>query len=155
MLYTSQIQEFGKCYIPNWTGVYAHDQLPAITKLPAAIIANTDPINRPGEHWTAIHIDRNNFGYFYDSYGFPPDFYGFKDYMMRFCKHITFNPEQFQCLDSTVCGHHSLYFLTNYPKLYYKKHCNVNDRIVKLFYDKLAANCVCTGQKCLPFRSEH
>lgn len=43
-------------------------------KTKIGIIINTDPHNRPGQHWTALYIDLNKSQiYFFDSYGVQPD----------------------------------------------------------------------------------
>ena len=59
----------------EFLGVLACDQLPKnhVCKFPAMLVVNTHPSNMPGEHWLAIYISKNKHGYFFDSFGNPPD----------------------------------------------------------------------------------
>jgi len=39
--------------------MYFADQLPPFIHIvPAAIIMNTDPSNKPGEHWVAVYVSK-------------------------------------------------------------------------------------------------
>jgi nitrogenase subunit NifH len=38
-------------------GVFASDMIPQMSKYPAAIVCNTDPHDKPGQHWIAMYID--------------------------------------------------------------------------------------------------
>ena len=52
-------------------GVFASNELPSkISTYPSALIANTDPCNKPGQHWVAMFFpDEENKEEFFDSYG--------------------------------------------------------------------------------------
>ena len=63
----------------GWTQCIASDEIPKLLKhvkkgKPLAFIINTDPSNKPGEHWQAVYIDpkRDRSVEFYDSYGDSP-----------------------------------------------------------------------------------
>jgi hypothetical protein len=45
---------------PQFKGT--QDMLPKINQLPPGIVINTDPSNKPGEHWVAMYIDINGVG---------------------------------------------------------------------------------------------
>ena len=75
MLNTIQLYEALQQNLPknHFIGVYAADQLPHfIHTFPAAIIINTDPSHKSGEHWVAIYIANTGHGEYMDSYGLPP-----------------------------------------------------------------------------------
>ena len=56
--------------------VLARDELadlPNQLKRPCSIIANTDPLHKPGEHWVALYLPPHSKTVeFFDSYGLPP-----------------------------------------------------------------------------------
>ena len=81
---------------------------PAITKLPACYVANSDDEHQPGQHWLAIFIDNEKNLEFFDSYAQPPAVYGL--HKIGVC---TSNKTLLQSLDSTVCGHYCIYYLYN------------------------------------------
>ena len=46
------------CLFPiRWLGVFARDELPDLTHMqrPVALDFNTDPHDKPGQHWLAIY----------------------------------------------------------------------------------------------------
>lgn len=51
----------------HFMGILASNQLPThkIDKLPALAIINTDPSNKPGQHWLAIYVNANRRGFFF------------------------------------------------------------------------------------------
>ena len=52
--------------------VYASDKLPRIPKQKTlALIANTDPSHKPGQHWVAVFFNKTTV-YYFDSYGRSP-----------------------------------------------------------------------------------
>lgn len=57
-------------------GVLACDQLTQTRsyKYPAMMIVNTQPSDEPGEHWLAIYITKHKHGYFFHSFGHPPEY---------------------------------------------------------------------------------
>ena len=57
---------------PVSKGVYARNRLPRLLSVPSALVGNTDPDHRMGQHWVAIYIDANSKGEYYDPTGIPP-----------------------------------------------------------------------------------
>ena len=54
------------------TRVYgAHEHRKTDTKRPLAVVINTDPVHKPGEHWVCMYF-KGNEGYFFDSFGRHP-----------------------------------------------------------------------------------
>jgi hypothetical protein len=47
---------------PVFKGVYARNRLPRLLNVPSALVGNTDPDHRMGQHWVAIYIDANSRG---------------------------------------------------------------------------------------------
>jgi hypothetical protein len=50
----------------------AHGHNPIINKVPAALVFNTQAIDKPGEHWVCMYITKRRKGYFFDSFGRHP-----------------------------------------------------------------------------------
>jgi hypothetical protein len=54
-------------------GTFARDRIPkAKLKSHGALIVNTDPSIKEGEHWVAMMINEDGTGEYFDSYGLPP-----------------------------------------------------------------------------------
>ena len=68
-------------------------------------MANTDPSNRPGQHWVAFYYTDNECEFF-DSYGLEPSYY---DFDLPNVKIV--NTHSLQSLSSTTCGHFCVYYL--------------------------------------------
>lgn len=95
-----------------FVGVYPRDHLPGIVqKYPSAYVCNTDPHTEDGEHWVAIYVDDCGRGEFFDSYGLPPLYKRFRDFLDTQCTSWTFNEQQLQQLTSHVCGHYCVFYL--------------------------------------------
>jgi len=90
--------------------VLARNELPDKPGYPSCYVVNTQPREKPGEHWLAIHFDDNGTGYFYDSYGMPPVFYGMQQYMKKNSNKFTWNMQRMQGL-SNYCGFYCIFFL--------------------------------------------
>jgi hypothetical protein len=43
-------------------GVYARNKLPRLLNVHSALVGNTDPDHRMGQHWVVIYIDANSKG---------------------------------------------------------------------------------------------
>ena len=92
-------------------GVYAADRIPNVMMTPAAIVCNTDDHTKPGSHWVAIYIDKNRFGTYFDSYGFPPVSRHHLQRLRRNCKNFRCNDKTLQSIDSMCCGQYTIMFL--------------------------------------------
>ena len=65
-------------------GVFAADELPkTFDTFPYGFVANTDPSTEPGTHWVAFYFPSRDKGEFFDSYGYPPEQYGFESYKIE------------------------------------------------------------------------
>ena len=101
----------------DFLGVLACDQLSShkVRKPPAMLIVNTHPSDMPGEHWLAIYFTKQNQGYFFDSFGNPPDSAKFSPeiftYLVENCGDVYYSRSQVQNNYSTTCGQHCIFFL--------------------------------------------
>ena len=60
--------------------MFARDELPDLMHMqqPFALVFNTDPHDKPGQHWLAIYGPSDGpLKFFFDSFGMPPSYYGF------------------------------------------------------------------------------
>jgi len=92
-------------------GIYSSDTLKEIEEKPSLIICNTDPSNKPGEHWILFFFSKNSVD-FYDSLGREITYYGnvFIDFVKNFaydCKQCT---DRTQPIKSDLCGQYCLYY---------------------------------------------
>ena len=92
-------------------GIFPADKLPhkIPVRRPLLFICNTDPHNKPGEHWIVMYLDDNNGGEFFDSFGRNPSPI-FLDFMNKHCIKWTFNAEQLQSVLSRYCGHYCVFY---------------------------------------------
>src|SRR6266536_2138954 len=90
-------------------GVFAIDQLPRKPHKPALLVCNTDPHDRPGQHWIVIYLRDDDYGEYFDSFGQPPPTI-FNNYLNRNCKYWTFSDRQLQSVISRFCGHYCIYY---------------------------------------------
>lgn len=94
----------------SFIGVFASDRIPSLSTLsayPCCFVVNLDPHDAPGSHWVAYYLESTRHVEFFDSYGNPPSLY-----LLEFATPIAFNEHEFQSLDSNVCGHYCIYYLT-------------------------------------------
>lgn len=105
-----------KCFTKTigFVGVFPCDRIPSISKVPAGLVINTDPSQKPGEHWVAVHIDDDWNGTYFDSYGFPPLVKEITDFLDYNTKTWYFNTYQLQSMhpSSNSCGHFCVLFIT-------------------------------------------
>jgi len=92
----------------HFLGCFAADQVPKLGKN-TFIILNTDPKNEEGEHWVVFHKYSENKFEFFDSLGFSPFHYKFKN-LPNF-DYIIYNKQQYQSSFSNACGYYCLYYL--------------------------------------------
>ena len=95
-------------------GVFACDQLPTrYVPRPSAFVVNTDPSNKPGQHWVAIYITQNGEGEYFDSYGQKPTLPQLKSFLKKNATSTTYNQRPLQGPLSAVCGQYTIFFLLN------------------------------------------
>ena len=92
-------------------GVFPRDMLDTPRRPKCAFVWNTDPHTKKGQHWVALYINQKNVGYYFDSYGKPPQHQEFITFMKKHCKRWVYNDVRVQDTDSTACGHFCVYFL--------------------------------------------
>ena len=90
-------------------GIHAADQLHDIETYPKALIVNTDPIEKPGQHWVAIFFEDKNRACYFDSFGERPN-KTISNYLKNI-KTIYYNTEQVQPDNSYLCGLYCVFFL--------------------------------------------
>jgi hypothetical protein len=96
---------------PVFKGVYARKRLLRLLNVPSALVGNTDPDHRMGQHWVAIYIDANSKGEYYEPIGRPPFLRDYVNFMKKHCHTGTYNTVRVQEEGSTVCGHHCISYL--------------------------------------------
>lgn len=90
--------------------VYAANRLPIHIGAPSFLVSNIDPDTKAGSHWVAIHIDKNNVGQYFDSFGRAPTGYH-RTFLDRNCRVWHFNTKRIQNDWTPVCGQYSLVYL--------------------------------------------
>lgn len=113
----------------NYLGVFPRDRIP-ITSLdsPCCLVHNTDPYGQSGTHWVAIYKDRHNRGFYFDSFGIPPQHRESK-LCLDHCKEYYYNKRKLQSIWSTVCGQYCIFFVTHMARGYSM------DQIIKFLND--------------------
>ena len=98
---------------PVFHGVFSSDLLPQLPlkHRPAALVVNTDPSCRPGEHWIAIYLPKCGPVEYFDSYGKPPNVASIRTFLARNGDTFKINPKPLQGPLSSVCGHYCIYYL--------------------------------------------
>ena len=76
-------------------------------------MANTDPSNKPGTHWVAFYFPSEEKGEFFDSYGHPPEYYSFKNFLDTHSHEWSFNNRKLQSAWSEVCGQYCIFYLSH------------------------------------------
>jgi hypothetical protein len=125
--------------IKNFIGVFARDRLPSKVNYPCSLVANSDKASEPGTHWIAIVIDENGIGEYFDSFGLPPMYVEFIDFLNNNSKQYFYNERFLQCLTCITCGQYCIaYIKLRYngytSKEFIKLFSNdqyVNDKIIK------------------------
>ena len=92
-------------------GIYSSDTLKDIVDKPELIICNTDPSNKPGEHWVLFFFNNNSVDFF-DSLGRDINYYGsvFLDFIANFSDNYKQCLERMQPIESDLCGQYCLYY---------------------------------------------
>lgn len=157
-----QDRKLGKIFI----GVYANDNLPSkVLQKPCAIIINTDPAHKRGEHWVAVYFDVLNNAEYFDSYGFEPYIPNIVSFLQVNSLKWDYNRKLFQSYTSSVCGMFCLLYLyfkcrgssLKYIQNMFTDNLELNDFKVCSFINKTFAytnNVHCsdyTLQTCIPY----
>ena len=103
---TDQINRILK-KLPVKGAVYAVDMLPAFVHYPSVMVCNTDPHNKPGQHWIAICFDCHGHGEYFDPYGLKP-FPPFIPFLEKNSSTWIYNDVCLQSPISQTCGQHCL-----------------------------------------------
>ena len=106
--------------------VFPADRLPRriSAKRPMLLVCNTDPHNKPGEHWIAMYLAKDGSGEYFDSLGETVPTI-FSDFLDRHCTNYVFNDEQLQSVLSRFCGHYCVFYCL-YKMLDYSLNSIVN-----------------------------
>lgn len=106
-------------------GIFSIDTLKNIHETPELIICNTDPSDKPGEHWVLFFFHQNSVDFF-DSLGRDITYYGslFLDFVKNFADDCKQSLRRTQPLNSDLCGHYCLYYA------YAKCHGNSMEKII-------------------------
>lgn len=95
----------------GFLGVYPSDNLPDL-KPGEGLIANTDPHNKPGQHWVAFYKNNTDTLEYFDSFGLPPLVPYFRKYINRSAHdRFTYSTVQLQHESSETCGNHCIAFI--------------------------------------------
>lgn len=95
----------------TFLGVFAKNRLPQVKIYPCSLVVNTDPSDKPGEHWLAIYFNADKSCEFFDSYGNKPEYYGLDEYVKNNSVVYKNNNVRFQDLSSSSCGYYCIFFL--------------------------------------------
>jgi hypothetical protein len=113
---STQIQRFLRghtltsCY---FVGVFPSDRLPpeGTPKLPCCMVCNTDPADKPGQHWVALYFDADGIGEYFDSYGQQPTVPSIQRFLEQNSRAQRYNNRTVQGHMSSACGQYCVYFL--------------------------------------------
>lgn len=95
----------------QYSGCFPSDALRLPHSYPSAVVANLDPMDRPGSHWVALYMRSPTRVDYFDSYGLPP--IGDIGRFLANFKERTTNNCIIQSVNSRVCGHYCIFFLTS------------------------------------------
>lgn len=111
VMYTDELQAYGKAFVPHFIGVYPLDKIPSHMCTPSRLIVNTDTHNLKGQHWLAVSYAQGGIVYAFDPLGF---FYP-KLLIERLQRlphsRIVYNYKAYQMPWENTCGQHCLNFL--------------------------------------------
>lgn len=95
----------------GFAGVHPCDHLPQL-KWGQAMIVNTDPHDRPGEHWVALYKSKLDCLEYFDSFGLPPLVPDIRKYINNSShSSFTYSSVQLQHNTSTTCGNYCIVFV--------------------------------------------
>jgi hypothetical protein len=140
----SSMLECDKRTADAFEGVYASDELPRTTPTEALYVVNTDPSDRPGEHWMVVYFDEKRRADYFDSFGLAPSIEDVKAFLDRNSVVCKYNRKRVQNPFSDACGHHCIFFAVhrcvgfdmNAIVNMYTEDDDFNDDIVKMFVNE-------------------
>jgi len=98
-----QIISKDKLLSKTFIGIFAADQLNFnVSQKPSCLIINTDPSEKPGEHWVAIYFDARGNAEYFDSFGKQPAT-EFVAFMKKHGDQIRVHRKRLQSDDTYVC----------------------------------------------------
>ena len=106
----SLLQKDAKCKAMI-LGVFACDRLPKTfdKSKPALLVCNTDPHDKPGEHWVVLYIENPSYGEYFDSFGEPPNA-PFRTFLHKHCNRWIYTDRNLQSVISRFCGHYCIFY---------------------------------------------
>ena len=146
-----------KCTRHTFKGVYPADQFQLDKEISSAVVVNTDPSDKPGQHWVAFWSHAGQIEFF-DSYGMKA-----KHYFPDLNFDCIYNMKCLQSDYSSCCGQYCIYFIILRSRGhsikeiggyfsenkkwndamvtgFVNKHCNVNVAIID--YNYVVQNCL-------------
>lgn len=95
----------------TFVGVYAKDRLPKELphKRPLLLVCNTDPHDKPGEHWVVLFFDTRSRGEYFDSMAEVPDRI-FEKYLNKYCSNYVRSELRLQSFITRFCGHYCIFY---------------------------------------------
>jgi len=63
---SDEIQRILRRQTADFDGAFSVDTMPS---KPHLLVCNTDPSDKPGQHWVCIYVDDDGRGEFFDSFG--------------------------------------------------------------------------------------
>lgn len=146
-----------------YLGTFASDQLSFhLVKYPSAMIVNTDPSFKRGQHWVALYFDSEKHCDYFDSFGFYPTVPNILTFITNNSINLRYNSVQLQSICSSVCGLYCIQFLyrrcryisiPHQLKMFDHSNFVYNDTIVCKFIYKTfnVRHSTCNNsQSCLP-----
>ena len=96
---------------PYFDGVFPINELKNTKDKPELIICNTDPSNKPGQHWVLFFFHNDTVDFF-DSLGKNMEYYGeeFINFAKRFSSKFQISLMRTQPKNTSLCGQYCLYF---------------------------------------------
>lgn len=94
-------------------GIFAREDLPSITTLPASFICNTDTASGSGEHWVAFYFNAAGCGTYFDPLGLPPMYEDWETYLQKqsLDGHWCYTTKTVQYPTSNACGYHCMFYI--------------------------------------------
>ena len=135
--------------LDGYVGVHSRDTLPPITNFPASLIANIDTSDMSGSHWVGIYFDKFGRADYFDSYGLPPLYSEFLEYLQKYSKlGFEYNKVALQCKECVTCGEYASAFVilrtfgwsfAEFIKLF-STNTYTNDYIIKSLHNALSTS---------------